>query len=160
ALNRNPLVLAKLALAEVGQVVKVESHIIGNEEIKVSVVIIIHKRRASGPARVAHARLLGDVCKGPVAIVLKEMIGPETGDIKVVKAVVIVVTDGHSHPPADVAHARLISYIGERAVAIVVVQGALSLSLRLYQVDGQRIDEVDVRVAIIVVVDERQPAAH
>src|SRR5207253_1960462 len=132
ALNRNPLVLAKLALAEVGQVVKVESHIIGNEEIKVSAVIIIHKRRAGGPARVVHARLLGHVRKGPVAIVLKEMIRPETGDIKVVKAVVVVISDSSAHSPADVAHTRLISYICERAIAIVVIQSTLSLSLRLY----------------------------
>ncbi len=88
------------------------------------------------------------------------MVGTYAGHIKVVEAVVIVVANRHAHPPPDIGHSRLVGDVGKRPVAIVMIEGAPGSLVRLEQFYGQRVDQKDVQIAVVVIIKERYSAAH
>ena len=82
-------------------------------------------------SRAAHARLLGHISKGAVAIVLKEVIAlvGKIGDNDIWIAVVIEVAEVRAHPGKRfavliVGNTCEQADFGERAISVVVVQEA------------------------------------
>src|SRR5882762_8521172 len=98
ALHRHPLKLTGATFAEFGQMVDVEVYVVGNEQIQLTVVIVIHEGRARGPSGVAHTSSPGDIGKGPFAVILKEMVFPQARHIEIIKTIIVVIADGDSHP--------------------------------------------------------------
>ena len=58
ALHREALVLAGLAFAELRQRVEPHVDVVGHEQIEPAVVVVVGKRRAGGPSRIADAGFL------------------------------------------------------------------------------------------------------
>src|SRR6185369_11344401 len=100
----------------------VELHVAGDKKIEPAVVIVVAPRRPRGPASQCHTRLLSDVGKGSVMIVVEEAILAEISDVHVGPTVVVVISHRHSETPTLVANAGLIGHITEGAVMIVVQQ--------------------------------------
>ncbi len=123
-------------------------------------MIVIDKRSAGGPTRIVDAGFRGDVSESAVAVVFQKMIRTETGDVEIFEAVVVVIADGDAHAPTDIAHAGLSPNFRKLAVAVVAIEIAFRFSFRLHQIDGQRVDEVDIEIAVVVVIKKSDAAAH
>ena len=128
ALHGHALVLARSTFTELGQVVDVEVYVVGDEEVEASVVVVVEEGSAHRPARVAHARLRGNVRERAVAVVLQKVVRAEAGDVEVIVAVVVEVADDSAHAPAYVSDARLVRHVRESAVAVVAVESASRLA--------------------------------
>src|SRR5258708_106822 len=159
-LHRYPFELAGAPFTKLRQIIHVEIHIIGHEEIELAIVVIIDEGRAGRPTRIADARFLSNVGEGAVAVVSEQMVWPQAGHIDVVKAIVIVVTNGDPHSPADVGETGLVCNISKSPVAVVVIESAAGLATRLHQVHRQRVNKKDIEVAVVVIIKERHTATH
>ena len=70
-------------------------------------MIVVDERGAGGPTRIVDAGFRGDVGESAVTVVLQQVIGTETSDVKIFEAVVVVIADGDAHAPTDITHAGL-----------------------------------------------------
>src|SRR5712691_5649283 len=77
ALHRHPLKLTGATLAEFGRMVDVEIYIVGNEQIQLTVIIVIHEGRPRRPARITHSRPGRYVSERAITIVLEQMVWPQ-----------------------------------------------------------------------------------
>src|SRR5437867_1207060 len=102
ALHRDPPVLAELALAELRKVGKLEIDVIGYEEVEFAVIIVVTKSGSRRPARVIHARFLGDVAEGSVAVVVIKVVRPQASDVQIFVTVSVKVGCHHTHGPAGI----------------------------------------------------------
>src|SRR5262249_23221309 len=131
----------------------VEIDIVRNKQVQIAVVVVIDKRGPGGPSRSPHAGLRRDVRKRSVAVVLEKVILSQAGYKQVVKAVVVVIANGATHAPSDVPNPHLVRDVREGAVTVVVIQGALRFRAGLHHVYGQRVDEEDVQVSVVIVIE-------
>jgi len=95
----------------------------------------------------------------PVAAVDVEDVPAEVRDEEVGIAVAIDVADRDAAPPAVVADAGRLGHVLERAVALVAVERVLPLLDDLPAVEPPAVDDVEVEVAVAVVVEKREAAA-
>ena len=160
ALHRYALVLAQFALAKLWQLIEVESDVVGDEEIEVTIAIVIDESCARRPSRIANLGLLCNIAESSIAVIFEEMIRPYAGDIKIVEAVVVIIRDRYAHAPADVTHPSFVRNISETTVAIVMVERAPGFSIRLQKVDGERVYEIDIQISVVVVVKNCYSATH
>ena len=94
-------------------------------------------------------------------IVVEELVAGHVRDIDIGPAVVIVVADGHAHPVALAGDAGFFGDIGEGAVAIVVEEAVPVFRRVLLERRNRRaVDEVDVQVAVVVVIEQRHAGHH
>ena len=136
--------------------------VIGDEQVEQAVVVVVHPGGRNGPHLLAvehasaHSRLVRDVGERAVPVVVEELVLPCV-DARRYRA---------SHrcrnrrwplpcrslrPPP-----RFFGYIGKGSIVIVVVQpipilGAFFLQRR----DGRAVYQVDVQIAVVVVVEQR-----
>ena len=137
--------------------IDVEIYIVGNEQVQLAVVIVIQEGRARGPTGIADVGALSNVRKRAVSVILEEMIWPQAGYVEIVKAIIIIVTNCDPHPPADISDARLVRYICKRAVAVIVIESASGFLIGFHEIHSQRVDKVNVQIAIIVIIEECDP---
>ena len=88
------------------------------------------------------------------------MVRPQAGHVDIIPAIVVVIANRYAHSPSDVTDPGLICYIGKGSVAIVVIKNASGFFLCFHHVYGQRVHQVNVQIAIIVVIKERHAATH
>ena len=84
----------------------------------------------------------------------------ETGDVQIFPPVAIEVGGQNAHGPARVSYAGVVGHVGEGAVAIIVVERAPRAFRIGSRFDGEGVREVDVQAAVVVIVEERDAAAH
>src|SRR5260370_1487130 len=135
-------------------------HVIGNDQIKLAVAIVIHPSGAGGEfVRAPKSRRLCYIREGAIAVVVKKMALPERGDEEIVEAVVVVIGDGDTESEHWNRESGFTSYVCKRPIVIVVIelQRAFSAS-----VAGPvlTIHEKDVRPAVVVVINEGTTWAH
>src|SRR5581483_3964165 len=120
AVHGNPFEVARRILPRRGDLLEVEDKVIGYEQIKSPVAVVIHPRATRAPARalVPQSRRLRHIRERAVAVVPIEHVLPPAGDEDVVETVVVVVADRHSISPALTSESGLLRNVGERAVAI------------------------------------------
>ena len=105
---------------------RVEIHVAGDEQIQMTVTVVVQETAAGAPAR-PRSRDAGsfrDVRERAVAVVAVEHVVAPVGDEQIVEAVVVVVADATGLPPAGMGQPGLRGDVGERAVAVVVEQVA------------------------------------
>ena len=144
----------------------VRAEIVGEEQILFAVVVVVAVGHVERPTGVTHARLLGDVRKGAVAIVAIEDFGTAiasglkvlvhdacvfeveqingleiVADVKVKETIVVVVKPDGATAVAHVPDAGLGRDVGERAVAVVVVKAVRAPA-----------DDIEVGPAVVVVI--------
>src|SRR5262249_30849429 len=115
--------------------INVEIDVSRYEQIQLAVVVVIQERRAGGPLGCSYPSGLGNIAESTVAFVLKQMVLPEAGYEKIVKAIVVIVTHCASHAPTDVGETRLVCHISKSAIAIIVIKSAARLAAGLHQID-------------------------
>ena len=95
---------------------------VGDEQVQITVAIIVQKAATSAPAvfRAANPGLGGDIRECAVAVIPVEDIAPPVGDEEVVEAVVVEVPYAAPLAPTDVRKTGIARYIGESAVAIIM----------------------------------------
>ncbi len=102
------LYIAVGSLARLGRACRIEIHVIGHEQIKKTVAVIIQKTAACTPAvfRSSNASLFGHVGESAVAIVVVKNVAAKIADEQIVETVVVVVADATALSPARVGQAR------------------------------------------------------
>ena len=105
---------------------RLEVHVARDEQIEAPVAIEVQKAAARTPLMLGpgHARPIGDVGEGAVAVVPVEDVSTPVADEQIVEAVVVVVADAAALSPSGMGESRLLRDVAERAVAIVVEQVA------------------------------------
>src|SRR5215467_10536836 len=104
---------------------QIESNVVGDEQIKVAIAIVVDERTARTPARrpfFPKTGLPGDIGKGTVAIIAVKAVLAEVGHEDVIESVVVIVGDAYATRPTRELQAGLFSDIGKCAVAIVLVK--------------------------------------
>ena len=136
-------------------------HIIGDYQIEFAVAIVINPGSAGRKfIRTPHPGRLGHLGKGSVSVVVKEMALAECGNEDIIEAIVVVVTYRNSKSENRNSKPGAASHIGERAVVIIVIKlGRRRAGVRM---SGEvcPVDQQDVRVTIIVVVNEGAAWTH
>ena len=135
--------------------------IVRDEQIRPSIAVIVTEGSAGRPTVVAaQSSLLGDIRKRAVAIVAVENDSAEAGHQQIRTAIIVVVADSCAHCPAGIANAGLVRDVRERAIVIVVVERTLRLLPGQRHLHACGVREVDIRIAVLVVIDQRYAAAH
>ena len=141
--------------------------IVRDEQVQAAVVIVVEPSGGDGPHllsvqhRAAHAGFVCNIRKGAVVVVMKQLIPGYIGEKDVRPAVVVVVSDGDADAVALALHSGALGNIGVSAVAVIVEQ-AVPILRRLFleRWDGRAVDEVNVQVAVVVVIEERHAGEH
>ena len=120
ALHGNTFELAELCAAEFRQVVHVDVHIAGHEEVYVAIAIVVGPGGPSGETSALHLRFIGDVFKCAVAFVAIESIATVSGDVEIEIAIVVIIGDGNAHAPTFVSEPCFVGNVGEFEVGILV----------------------------------------
>ena len=160
ALHGDAAVLARLVLAELRQAIEIDLDVAAHEQIEPAVAIVVGESAAGGPPARGDARLFRDVGERSVVVVVIETVFSKGGDVEILPAVAIDVGGAHTHAPARMSDARLVGDVFEAAFAEVVIERAARSRRVLRGFNGQRVDEVHVRQAVVVVIEQRNAAAH
>ncbi len=71
-------------------------HVITDYQIQLAVAIVVKERRGRAEfVRSPQPRLLRNVSKGSVVIIVEQMVLPERGDEQIIVSVIVVVADCH-----------------------------------------------------------------
>ena len=146
-------------LAGLREVIRIELQVVGDVKIDIAVRVIIAKR--SGRTPLVPLQFSGGALKRSVPPVQEQVVWTVVGDENVVVPVVVHIGDRDSHPPARIAEPGSLSHVVERSIPVVAVQpirGARSVPA--WCVKRAAIDEIDVDLAIVVVVEECDAAGH
>ncbi len=132
-----------------------------DEEIGPAITVVVAKCCSCSPrgitTKTGPFRYIG---KSTIAIVAIEHHPTEAGDQQVRPAIVVVVTDDCTHRPARIAHTAFVRHICEGTVVVVVVKRALRLLAGKLHLDVLRVREVDVGIAVAVIVYQCDAPAH
>ena len=141
---------------------RIESHVVGNEQIEVPIPVIVQKATTRTPAirRSGNASLFGDIRECAIAVVVIEHILSEIGNEKIVEAIVIVISNAACLTPSRTSESSLPGDIREGSIAIVMKQIAGGLTISSCGIQAGSVDEEDIEPAVIVVVKERHASAH
>ena len=142
----------------------VKFDVVAHEEVKEPIAVVINPGAAGTPAYAIfpQARLLGHIRKSAVAVVVPQDVVTPIAAEQVVPAVVVVVTHADASAPSGAGQAGLFRHVRERAVAIVlkkVLGGRLAVGIGFLTRHAIAVGQVDVEPAILVVVEEGEPAA-
>src|SRR5205085_8688575 len=115
---------AAAVLAGHGRLLKSEAHIVGNEQVKVTVAIIVHEAATGAPALLLAPEpgRLRNIREGAIAVIAVEEVLPVAGDEDVLKAVVVIVAYANAASPTNRVQSRFFGDVSECAVAIVLVE--------------------------------------
>ena len=159
AFNRDSFPPAVRVVAGSGGVFKRKPNVIGNEQIQVSVTVVVHEG-AAGPKPlliVPKASRLGHIGESSVAVIAVQRVLSKIGAKYVVKAVVVIVSDRDSTCPSEPVQTRFLRDIRECPVPVVLVQpirravgGAC---------EARAGENKQIHPPIIVIVNEGAPAS-
>ncbi len=136
-------------------------HIIRDHQIELAVAIVVHPGSAGGKlVRPPQSRGFGYVCKGTVAVVVKQVALADGSDEDVIVAVVVIVADGDPQTVHRHRQPGLVSNIAKCSVVIVVEELQSGRARLRVSRPVLTIHQEDVGPAVVVVVDERAPRTH
>src|ERR1700733_14966643 len=129
-----------------------------------AVTVVVDEGAAGVPACLGtgldKARLLGDVGKGTVTVVLIKCVLAVVGHKEIIVAIVVVVADTTGLSPAGfVLQAGASRYIGKGTVAVVLEKMTAGLLAGGKAFESPAIDEEEIEPAIGVIVVEGESAA-
>ena len=136
---------------------RVERHVVGDEEVEVPVAIEIRERAAGAPQRRSDAGEARDIGEDAVAAVAVQHVRAEVGDVEIDPAVVVVVARAGAHAVLTMANRRSLGDVVERAVAAIPIQAVPRLPRDRRIGERPAVDQEDVEPPVVVVVEE-QPA--
>ena len=161
ALHRCTFELAELGRAESGQIIHVDVNISGDEQIDVSVAIVVRPGRARREPAAAHSSFVGYVFESAIAFVAIERVAAVAGHEEIEVAIVVEVSDGDAHSPTFARESGLVGDVSELEVGIVMPESDERIAAALLvAIDGRAVHHYDVEFSVIVAVEEADSAAH
>ena len=141
---------------------QVHVDVIGDEKIEVAVAIVIHKRTTSIPARAfaCYARLLADVGKRSVTIVVIQDILAVIGYEQIVPSIVVVVANADALAPARVSHSSLGRNVSEGTIAVVAEKMRRGFAAGGKAFQPPAIYQKNIEPAIVIVIIKSHSAAR
>jgi hypothetical protein len=123
AVYRNALPIAVNISSGSRDVLEVELQVIGDEQIQVTIPVVIKKRAPRAPSDFGcfQTGFFGDIFESPVAKVSVKSVLAIIGAKQIFIAVVVVVTDAHAVGPANRLKTSLSGNVGKCSVAIVFI---------------------------------------
>ncbi len=154
-----------------------EAVVVADEEVEPAVAVVVEERRGGAEPAVFRPRRRGDVAERPVAVVVQQMVRPQVSQVDIHPPVVVVVAGGDADavaggadagPLGDVDEADRAGAVGPdlEIVAIEAVGERRGVGRRKDEpVTGRAVEriplaEVDVEVAVVVVVEQRDRPTH
>ena len=135
-------------------------HVIGDHQIQMPVFVVVDPGGAGAEfLRPQQSRFLRHIGERAVAIVVKQMALPVSGDKKIVIAIIVIVAHRHAHPEEFDVEPRLVRHIGECAVMIVMIELRRRVFL-LVPGPVHSVNQENVRPAVVVVIDEGHARSH
>ena len=152
--------------------------VVADEQIEPAVAVVVEERSGRAPLPVIAAALGGHVGEGTASVVAQQVVGAEVEQVQIEVAVVVVVAGHDTHVVRGRPEACALRDVGEsqepRAVGadleVVAVEAAgerqrmLGLEHRVLEpisLEQRALAEVDVEIAVAVVVEDRDaPAQH
>src|SRR5215469_12014311 len=159
ALDGNPFPPAVDVFAGGRCIFKRKANVVGNEEVQVSIAVVVHEAAAGAKPWlvVRESGGFGHVGESSVAVVSIESVLPEIGAKDVVKAVVVVVAYTNPAGPADRVQAGFLGDIRERPVAVVLVQPIRRAFGSASQ--ARAAENKQIHPPVIVIINERAAAS-
>ena len=143
------------------RILDVVLHIPGHEQIQQTVAVVVAPRRPRRPSPQRHARLLRDVRKSPIVIVVVQAVLPEIRHINIRPPVVVVVAHRDAESPSFVRYSRFLRHIRKGPVMIIVEEHRSWRSFfSLHGLDRGSIQQVNIKPAVIVVVQQRYAGSN
>ena len=131
-----------------------------NEQINIAISIVVAPSGPGAEAPAAHARLFGHVLELAVAQVAIEGIATVTRHEEVELAVVVVIRHCHSHAPAAPRQPRFLRDVLKSAIRLLMIQRDERVATVPRPLDGGTVYHHDVQTAVIVAIEQTDPAAH
>ena len=136
-------------------------HIIRDHQIEFAIAIIIHPRGAGRKlAWAPHSCRLGNLTERSVTVIVIEVTLAQSGDKQIIESVVVVIAHSHTQPEHWNCQARLARCISKRPVAAIVIELQCGSSGMCVSGEVGAVDQDDVRISIVVVVDECAARPH
>ena len=95
--------------------------------------------------------------KGPISVVPIENVTAKVADEDILVTVVVIVAGANSQSIAGIADTGLLGHVCKLPAAFVSVEGVSRGSTHLGAGKGRSIEEVDIYVAIPIIIQQRQP---
>ena len=160
--HRNIVEAAVRRFARKRYALRVEVHVVGDEQVQMAIAIVIEKTTTGSPPVPAarDAGLLGNIGESAVTVVVIEHVPAPVADKQVVEAVVVIVADTAALAPSGVSQAGLPGDIGEGAVAIVTEKIAGGFWRARLRLKRGAVHQEDIQPAVVVEIEEGHAAAH
>src|ERR1043166_6414456 len=135
--------------------------VIANEKVQLSIIVVINPGGARAPIfRPGNSCGLRHFTKPSFAFIMKKIVSPHRGNEYVGHAIIVVITNGNAHPITTYVQTGPGGDICEMTMAVIVIKGhgGGCRAWRSMCRPVGTIDEQQVRVAIVIVVEERDTA--
>src|SRR5437660_6640134 len=159
AFHGNTFPVAIDVLPRHGSVFEREANVVGDEQIKMAVAVVVQKTTPGAPTRliVPEAGGLGYISKRSVTIVAVKVILSEAGAEDILKPIVVVIADAYRRGPVHRSQSGFLRNIGEGAIPIVLVEVVRRIGRGAVQASAGQ--QEDVHPAIVVIVHESAATA-
>src|SRR5271170_4489058 len=103
-------------------IVEIPLHITRNDQVKPSVVVVVHPGGTGHPTRAGNARRGGHVRESTVTIVVVKRTASVSGYVEVFESVVVVVANRNARGIAESRKARLLRHIFEGSIGFLMIE--------------------------------------
>src|SRR4051812_18369652 len=113
AIHRDAFEVATRILSRRWDFVEVENQVVGDEQIKAAIAVVVYPRATSAPALpdVQQSRCLRHIGESAVPVVAVKYVLRPTGNEEILVPVVVVIADGYAACPALTLQASLRGYV-------------------------------------------------
>src|SRR4029077_12526017 len=139
--------------------IRTQRHVAAHVQIEFAVAVVVEegcarvKQRSELHAR--DARLVSDIGKCSVAIVVVENVAPELRDVEIREAVVVVVAPDAAQSVTGPGNVGLVGYVGERPVAVIAIESVAHRNAAIVKVAS--VHEVNVLPTVPVEIRDTYP---
>src|SRR5215472_12443156 len=131
-----------------------------DEEIDISVTVVVDPGRAGHEATAAHSGFVGYVLEFAVSQAMVKRASAKTRDENVQLAVVVEIGHGNPHAPALARQACGLSDVGELEIRVLMVERDERVTACAIAIDGRAIHHRNIQLAVIIAIEESDSAAH
>jgi hypothetical protein len=128
-----------------------------NEQIEITIVIIVEPNSAGRPTRAGEPGFFSYVGKSTIAIIVVENALAVGSDKDIGKPVVVIIADSDPHAKSPACHTGLLGHISEGAIAVILVEGIPERPGWLEEVTGAAVDKIDIHPAIVIIIEKGDP---
>src|SRR6476659_1569585 len=102
------------------QLLEINFHVAGNEEIQTPVAIVVSPGCSGAPSFSRYTKLLCYIRECSVAVVVIQTRNSKIRDVQIGPTIIVVITDCHTKSPAFIRNTSRFSYIFKLPVAQIV----------------------------------------